>query len=104
MPALTLLVAVAAALPSQGDVRHAAYIGANGGICGERPCAADPNLAQVRRVRCRAADDGASCAYQIRTRGTARWERANDVFLRDPATGRWYLDDEDDDEAVRTRR
>lgn len=99
MMGATLLLAIAAAVPSKSDVRAAAYIGSNGGIYGDRACAADPNIAQVRNVRCRPIDEpaAAACDYQLRTPG-ARWQQVSDVFYRAPNGKRWYLDDNDDDD------
>jgi len=89
-----------AALPTTRDVRAATYVGAVGGICGEQACARDPNIARVRHVRCQLGEErhAAACAYEIRTRGSARWEAASDTFYRDLTTGRWYLDDNDEDD------
>lgn len=100
MPGVALLAMLVAAVPSTRDVRAAAYVGAIGGICGDQPCARDPNIAQVRRVRCKPAEDRgtAACDYLLRTRGDSQWTRVSDTFYRDRDTGRWYLDDNDEDD------
>ena len=106
MPGVAILAMLVAAVPSTREVRAAAYIGASGGICGERPCARDPNIAQVRHVRCEPIDepDAAACNYLLRTRGEGIWTRVSDTFYRDRNTGHWYLDDNDEDDDDKARR
>ena len=109
---LTGLIAAsasAASLPTTAEVREAAYVGALGGLCGDRSCDRDPNIAEVRDVACSRADVGeVVCDYGFRIGSRGPFEAVRDVLYRDLATGAWYLDDNDDDEIqltdLKTRR
>jgi hypothetical protein len=101
MFAAFLLIGAAATLPTAAEVRDPAYVGAVGGLCGDRPCARDPNIAEVRDVACHtAARDEVVCDYLFRVGNRGAFEAVSDTLYRDLSNNNWYLDDNDDDDAI----